>query len=910
VLSTFRDIRPDERRGALAAFLGLFGILASHTLLETARDALFLARLPAAQLPWVYLAMAAVAVGLSQGPWRLLDRVAGSRGLSLLLLGSALTTFGFWWIGAWQSPWLLRALYVWTGVVSTLATMRFWLILGEQYTVGQAKRLYRIVGGGSVLGALAGAGLARQIAASYPAERLVLASAVVLGLTALGPGLLLRRPDAAARNAASATSVFRAARLLKAQPYVRGLAGLVLVSSVALTLVDYIFKSAVASHQPPERLGLFFATFYMVLSLAALLVQLVLMGWLLRTFGLHRALLGLPILVALGATGVAFGGGLLVALLLKGADGALRPSLHRTGTELLFVPLSDSLRARAKPLIDVVGQRGGQALASVVLLAELELGRGDAVLAAAAVALSVVWIALAVDLKQHYLDLFRAALREGALRDSTDLVDLDLASLETLFGALSSRDDAEVVGAMDLLAAGGRTRLIPALVLFHPSREVVLRALELFSDAGRSDFVPVADRLLDHPDPEIRAAALRARTSASPDPSLLRRACADPHPLVRATAFVGLATRPESQEAALAGLRSLVSSDAPGTRLSLATAIRLQPAAVFEDLLLQLAEAPPDEADGQVARAMGALHSERFLWPLVQMLGSHRARPEARLALKGYGERAVRLLDEALSDQALPHEIRRHVPRSLTVFPARQAIPVLLEHLLQEPDGMVRFKVLRALGRLAHREPEVPLDAFVLREAAARTLEAAFRLMHWRVLLEQGASHAPARATPGHELLTTLLRDKEVHATERLFRLLALIFRGEDFKRIHRGLESSNPKVRAGSRELMEYLLDAPLRDGVLALVDEAPDTDRLARALPFYVPRPLGYEELLSTILEDPSETLRSIVAYHVGELGLVSFRARLEAFKPDDTGFFVARVIEKALRLLGPEPELAHAP
>ena len=40
-------VRPEERRGTVAAFLTIFGTLAAHTVLETARDALFLARLGA-----------------------------------------------------------------------------------------------------------------------------------------------------------------------------------------------------------------------------------------------------------------------------------------------------------------------------------------------------------------------------------------------------------------------------------------------------------------------------------------------------------------------------------------------------------------------------------------------------------------------------------------------------------------------------------------------------------------------------------------------------------------------------------------------------------------------------------------------------------------------------------------------
>ncbi len=97
-------VRPEERRGAAAAFVTNFGILAAHTLLETARDALFLSRLPARQLPFVYLIIAAVAVGISQV--RIDSRRFAGRGwgLPLLLLGFASVTFLFWLFGSWQSP--------------------------------------------------------------------------------------------------------------------------------------------------------------------------------------------------------------------------------------------------------------------------------------------------------------------------------------------------------------------------------------------------------------------------------------------------------------------------------------------------------------------------------------------------------------------------------------------------------------------------------------------------------------------------------------------------------------------------------------------------------------------------------------------------------------------------------------
>ena len=55
------DIRPEERSGATAAFLTLFGLVMAHEQLETARDTIFLIRFSAAQLPYVYLTLAVLA---------------------------------------------------------------------------------------------------------------------------------------------------------------------------------------------------------------------------------------------------------------------------------------------------------------------------------------------------------------------------------------------------------------------------------------------------------------------------------------------------------------------------------------------------------------------------------------------------------------------------------------------------------------------------------------------------------------------------------------------------------------------------------------------------------------------------------------------------------------------------------
>jgi HEAT repeat protein len=428
---------------------------------------------------------------------------------------------------------------------------------------------------------------------------------------------------------------------------------------------------------------------------------------------------------------------------------------------------------------------------------------------------------------------------------------------------------------------------------------VVRRALELFAEGARTDFIPLAERLQRHDDPEIRAAALRARTRVRPEEAPLRAALQDPSPLVRATAVTGLVAGGFGDGEAGALLETLVASGTPDVQASVARAIAEQPTPALQETLLRLAESPADEVGVPVAVAMGLLTNRRFLPALLRLLERHEARPAARAAFLAYGGEGLSFLEEALSDRGLPSELRRHLPRAISDFGSPAAAAVLERRLLEERQGAVRFRILRALNRLSAR-PDITIDAAVLERATEATLGGIFRLLHWRSVLEHGRSQRPSRATAGHELLVQLLRDKEAHAAERLFRLLSLRFRGEDFKGVYRALRSDESRLRASARELLENLLVPPLRSAVLAIIDGGELPGRLAGAGPYYSPVALDYEGVLALILDEGGEALRCMAAHHAGELGLASLAPRLERLRADGVGFFLQRVVERALRTL----------
>src|SRR5262249_18919428 len=342
-----------------------------------------------------------------------------------------------------------------------------------------------------------------------------------------------------------------------------------------------------------------------------------------------RSIVVLPSVVSAVSLGLVAGAGFLTAIVARLSDSTLRYSVHRAISDLLYVPLTPGLRARTKALTDVLSQRGGQVAASGTILLVLKLGGGYRTLAAGIVLLGMATVTIALRLTRPYLDLFRATLKKAGTETRLAYPMLDVDSLMSLVAAFSSDDERAVVAAMDLVAEEHHVRAIPVVMLFHPSRAVVRRALMLFERHGREGFAWAVDRLRrDAEDPEIRAAALSAYARQRNDAGALRAALDDRDETVRMTALVGLAAggwiTADDGPPPLAG--AVRGASAAG-REALALAIASRPSPRFEETLVQLADSPDTTVRVRVAEAMARMPSPRFLPALRSMLSEHALRP-------------------------------------------------------------------------------------------------------------------------------------------------------------------------------------------------------------------------------------------------------------------------------------------
>ena len=866
---------------AFALGLLLFGIMAAHAMLETARDALFLAHVGPGHLASAYLTIAVTAIFAVSA----VRRWGGKRSPRRTLIGFlAIASGGTAGLAltVTQAPGVVFVLYVWTGLVATLAVPALWTLVDRVLKIGDAKRLFGAIGAGGVLGALVGSAAATGLAQLVPAHALISVAAAIFMLTTGAAILAAPDGDVVPRPRPRPTRVIPPDR---ARRYVRLLLVTAVLSTITLTLGDMMFKRIVAERFSDGSLATAFGAIYTGLNLLGLIVQLLVTPRLLQRLGVGGALTVLPLVIFASVLGFTLTGAAIAIIALKLGDGGLRHSVHRVVTEILFLPLAERVRDAARPMIDVIGQRGGQAAAAVLTFAIASDAGGTRILAVITAAVSAAWIVAIAFMRRGYVQQFRDTLDAGEIQRDVRIPTLDHDSVAMLTGALASPDESEALAALDILARRGDE--LPALVLYHPSPAVVRRALALLQTVPRrrrtsttsADVMRVLGHLTAHADPEIRAAALAASSRNGCDVKCLRDGLKDIEPDVRAAAVVGLFDR-EQTTPVLAAMLDGSTAD----RIALVRAIARMPHQRYRDPLFALVDRGEPQVTREVLRVWTVAPELADADRLIDLLEDPHVRGDARrvFAVTSYLDRLI----EALDDARTPIAVRRHLPRTISRFATPAAAAALVARLMREPDGTTEFKILRALGRMRADNPKLALDDEPVLAYVRRSIDDAARY----AALESGLTGVHDGTLDASAiLLVELLTEKRRHAIERVFRALGILHARADLRSVHDAITSDDDADEhraSAAREILEDLIPATIRLPLISVLDNAP------------IKTYGTYEAVIAALLADPSESLRCIAAHHVAERNLVTLRPHLTRMRPIEP--LVSQAFDQAIARL----------
>jgi ATP:ADP antiporter, AAA family len=873
-LDRFVDLRSGEAGAFFRAFSVLLVTISAHTVLETARDALFLAKLAPRNLALVYVATALFTIVFTPLSVRL-TRSAGAK--NALVVTLLVTAFAAAWFRI-RAPGAASVfgLYVFGALSATLLVGQFWLLAGTLFTAAQSRRLFGPLASGGVLGGVGGAALAALLLNVVPVRGLLgVASLLYFAAAFLATRLVIEEVAAAPSRAIQSSPVANSAPLrpqlakLQGDPFLARLAIMAVLSIGVSVVIDYLYKAKVSRTIPPEALGAFFARYQLVLSLGSLLLQVAITGPVVQRIGVVGLALTGPLLLTFGGTMTAIlAAPFWLVVVLKATDTSLRNSLGRVASELLWAPVEQ--QAQARGFVDLIVTRVAQAVVGGVLLAAtMQRAFRPGHLAATASVLAALWLLVGAGIRKPYIALFRKALTRGGVEREFMLTELDLTSVETLVEALARPQPSEVIAAMNVLSERKRERLIPALILLHGDEGVLLRALELLGPSGRKDWYSLGERLLESASPRVQQAVVRAFALAG-EVQVLGRAAQHPSAGLRTFAALYLAQLAgETMDGDPLGWELFADDDDEHTlKLAFIEALAAHPTPDAPRILLGFSRLPA--LAGAVTAALELAGDASSIDFLISRLKWADDRLSARRGLKRLGEPALDALERALNDEGLERRVRIHVPRSISAFLSKAALEILLKAVVDHENGLVRYKALRGLEQIALETSLRIASGPIFHEVTRNALEY-LRLFAAELALK---NDRVASARLESQLVIELLDDKIAQSRDRLARLLQVLHRGDDIPAIFSALMSSDRRRRGRAVEFLDALIrgiDRSSDDAAVLLrlvVDDLPAELRAERASERVGVFP-DARAALTALSHDTDESVRSLSSRALATLG-----------------------------------------
>jgi hypothetical protein len=419
----------------IAALACAAGVGAQFVAGKATRDALYLANLDITTLPSMVIAAAVVSLLGVAASSKAMSRSAPQIVIPVMFAAHAVLLLVEWGLTSSAPVWAARAVYVQISGIGPMLGSGFWLIVTERFDPRTARdRFGQITAVGTLSGmlaALAGARLAALFGVGSMLPVLAAISAFcawqirrLATMTQAGSSQRVQDRDSHPPTRPLPSPL----RVVTQSPYLRNLAMLVLVGTVAATLADYAFKlQAVAVLGQGAALMRFFSFYYGSTSLVAFLVQASATSVILRKFPLGIATSSPSVALLAGSAGALVMPGFPAIVAARGAESVARGSLYRAGYELLYTPLLSSEKRAAKSVVDVGCDRFGDAVGAGILRLILYLNpanqyRTILLLTLACCAASV---AIARRLSRGYFDTLVRRMISGVInldpRDSIDL---------------------------------------------------------------------------------------------------------------------------------------------------------------------------------------------------------------------------------------------------------------------------------------------------------------------------------------------------------------------------------------------------------------------------------------------------------------------------------------------------------
>ncbi len=414
IIEGMSQIKPNELKAAIASFVMVFILMASYFILRPVRDAMASDWTDTeVSMLWnlqFFISAAIVSIygfAISRIRFKLLVPVVYS------FFAVSFVAFYFL-VPQLTDPVIAeKSFYVWVSAFSLFHLSVFWSFMADTFSSEQSKRLFSVVGAGASLGAIAGPAIPALFSEQLGQENLMLIAAACL-ICVVPISLYIYRlkvtelhnQDVKADLSAEALggAWWSGFRSVISSPKLLGISAFILLYVFIGSFVYFEQKNLLAEYSRAERTQILGSIDWIINTLTFVMAFFV-TGRIVKNLGMAFSLALVPVLLVFGMLVLAFAPLVIVVLGIQIVRRAGTYSVTRPAREMLFTHVTKEERFKAKPVIDIVVYRGGDAVSSS-LFAFLTEGVGLGLVAVSLIGAGIasIWTSVAVFLGKQYAE--------------------------------------------------------------------------------------------------------------------------------------------------------------------------------------------------------------------------------------------------------------------------------------------------------------------------------------------------------------------------------------------------------------------------------------------------------------------------------------------------------------------------
>ncbi|MCC7431171.1 MFS transporter [bacterium] len=908
-LQKFFGLKEGEHKVALLMFFQIFLVIAAFTILKAVRDAVFLTNFSVGEIPYLYILLAVVVGFVSTFYGKISEKFNLFKMIfatNLILSAILILLFGLFKLT--QNPSLPFVLYIFSGVLGILTTSQFWLFANSIYNPREAKRLFSFIGTGAITGGIFGGQIADQGADFFGTENLLLVCAFLLlvstFLTFFTSKKIILQPKTQKEKSNKDLPV----QLIFKSRYLFFIAGIVFVSVVVSTIVDFQFKViAKETYQNQDTLTDFFGEFYTAIGIVAFVFQLFFTSPVLKRFGVGFSGLILPFTMLVSSVFILFSTGIWIGIFLKGSEGVFTTSINKSVMELFFMPLSTGIKKKVKTFIEMFVDRFATGIAGFLLLFFVTyLSFSLSQIAFLIIFFIGIWLFLLALTQTEYLKALRKTFYKPEIDSSVELDFDDSASLKLVTETLENGTEKQIIFVLGLVRSAKKTNLVePIAKLFRSENpEIRFAAISLLAEETNEQIVELVRPLLTEKDPRIVAEAICFLSKNSEkDKNLWKNLLEQNDETLKIASVIYCLKHFDDENLQNLAFEKIIESQTEErVRVEIAKALgNLPQNSPSTKFLVKLIESSNFTVSKEAILSAGKLKNKDFIPILVSKLTNSKLRIFAANSLVNYEDFVVEPLLKTLTNQSENLYLRRNIPFVLRRISSQKVVDELLKVVWQD-DSLVDYRIIKALNSIKQKNPNLVFNSQLIEKQIVDKAE-----YYYKLLLVEKAVGKLSENYRAKKLFGEAVREKLELTYEKIFRLLGLRYNLRDMFLTFNGLKSANKLIRANALEFLDsFLAGENIKQIILPIVngDEISVQAKLRIGANYFK---LGNDystpkSAVAKLLKGNDNWLKVLALDVVGELKFrelieeVNFAAQSQSPKVRETAEIVVRKLESA--------------